>query len=392
IGGISYHRHPQVGSGAVFVYDGHPGGVGIAARGFRDLPELLGRVLALLDGCDCESGCPSCVQSPKCGNGNRPLDKAGAARVVRMLLDREAPVEVDEEAEVEELEGPLTRRVFLPREAGEAGMAAEPKPSPHVRRERSGELSRRQTATGEGLTGALPQSQRSSTGRADAPAEVGRAGAPPAPPRPAPAGRSGRPGGEGSGESGGDLEVSGGDPDTLPLTILFDLETLRSADEVGGWGNAHRMGISVGVACLLEEGRFEVFREERVGELADLLTRATLVVGFNVKRFDYRVLSGYTGVEYGRLVRTLDLMEDVQRRIGFRVGLDHLARETLGAEKSADGLQCLEWVRQGRMDLVESYCRRDVELTRDLYLHGRREGCVWLRHRRRGRVRVPVEW
>ncbi|MGD2115305.1 MAG: DEAD/DEAH box helicase, partial [Acidobacteriota bacterium] len=52
IGGISYHRHPQVGSGAVFVYDGHPGGVGIAARGFRDLPELLGRVLALLDGCD----------------------------------------------------------------------------------------------------------------------------------------------------------------------------------------------------------------------------------------------------------------------------------------------------------------------------------------------------
>src|SRR6185369_17284962 len=65
---------------------------GIAARGFQDLPDLLGRVLLLLEGCPCEKGCPSCVQSPKCGNGNRPLDKAGAARVLRLLLGREEPV------------------------------------------------------------------------------------------------------------------------------------------------------------------------------------------------------------------------------------------------------------------------------------------------------------
>jgi DEAD/DEAH box helicase domain-containing protein len=88
IGGISLPRHPQLGSGAVFVYDGHPGGVGIAARGFRDLPTLLARVLELLGSCHCDEGCPSCVQSPKCGNGNRPLDKAGAARLLRLLLRR----------------------------------------------------------------------------------------------------------------------------------------------------------------------------------------------------------------------------------------------------------------------------------------------------------------
>ncbi len=92
IGGISYPRHPQLGTGAVFIYDGHPGGVGIAARGFQDLPDLLGRVLLLLETCPCEKGCPSCVQSPKCGNGNRPLDKGGAARVLRLLLGREEPV------------------------------------------------------------------------------------------------------------------------------------------------------------------------------------------------------------------------------------------------------------------------------------------------------------
>ncbi len=91
IGGISYPLHPQIGTGAVFIYDGHPGGVGIAARGFEDLRDLLGRVLALIEGCVCETGCPSCVQSPKCGNGNRPLDKPGAARTLRLLLGLEAP-------------------------------------------------------------------------------------------------------------------------------------------------------------------------------------------------------------------------------------------------------------------------------------------------------------
>jgi DEAD/DEAH box helicase domain-containing protein len=152
------------------------------------------------------------------------------------------------------------------------------------------------------------------------------------------------------------------------------------------------MGISLGVTLVLEEGRFEVFPEERVAELAALLDGASLVVGFNVKKFDYRVLSGYTGVDYVRKLPTLDLLEEVHRRIGFRVGLDGLAKETLGAAKSGDGLQCLEWVRQGRMDLVEAYCRKDVEILRDLYLYGRREGCVYFRHRERGRVKVAVEW
>jgi DEAD/DEAH box helicase domain-containing protein len=86
IGGISIPLHAQLGSGAVFIYDGHPGGVGIAARAFHDLPDLLARVEALIDSCKCESGCPSCIQSPKCGNGNRPLDKAGAHRFLGDLL------------------------------------------------------------------------------------------------------------------------------------------------------------------------------------------------------------------------------------------------------------------------------------------------------------------
>jgi len=174
--------------------------------------------------------------------------------------------------------------------------------------------------------------------------------------------------------------------------VLFDLETLRSAEEVGGWNRAHRMGIALGVVLHLEEGRFETYREERVGELVADLKGADLVVGFNSRRFDYAVLSGYTGEDYGRTLPTLDLLETLHGVLGFRVGLNHLAQETLGRGKSADGLQSLEWVKQGRFDLIEDYCRQDVEVLRDVYLFGRREGYVLIRSRGADRVRVPVDW
>jgi DEAD/DEAH box helicase domain-containing protein len=178
-----------------------------------------------------------------------------------------------------------------------------------------------------------------------------------------------------------------------PHTILFDLETLRGASEVGGWANIHRMGLALGVLCHLEEGRFEVYREGEVRGLVEALRRATLVIGYNSRRFDYQVLSGYTGENYNRLLPTLDLLEDIARRIGFRVGMGHLAQETLGLGKSADGLQSLQWVREGRLDLVEEYCRKDVEILRDLYLHGRREGCLFYRDRQRDvRLKFCVEW
>ncbi len=86
LGGISQPRHPELESAAVFVYDAHAGGIGIAAKVFERLPELLGRVLDLIRRCPCEDGCPSCIHSPKCGNGNRPLDKAGATELLGLLL------------------------------------------------------------------------------------------------------------------------------------------------------------------------------------------------------------------------------------------------------------------------------------------------------------------
>jgi len=92
IGGVSTALHEDTGRTTVFVYDGHPGGAGFAARGFAAAPDWLAATRAAIASCECTSGCPSCVQSPKCGNGNEPLDKTAAVRlldiVVRAVTDQ----------------------------------------------------------------------------------------------------------------------------------------------------------------------------------------------------------------------------------------------------------------------------------------------------------------
>ncbi len=86
IGGLSTNFHPQTGAPTIFLYDGHPGGIGIARTAFTRFEELSGDAERLIAGCPCSSGCPSCVQSPKCGNLNEPLSKGGALALLGRLL------------------------------------------------------------------------------------------------------------------------------------------------------------------------------------------------------------------------------------------------------------------------------------------------------------------
>jgi DEAD/DEAH box helicase domain-containing protein len=90
IGGLSTNFHPQTGVPTIFIYDGHPGGIGITRTAFARFEELCEDAQRLIAGCPCASGCPSCVQSPKCGNLNEPLHKAGALALLGRLLESAA--------------------------------------------------------------------------------------------------------------------------------------------------------------------------------------------------------------------------------------------------------------------------------------------------------------
>ena len=173
--------------------------------------------------------------------------------------------------------------------------------------------------------------------------------------------------------------------------MVFDLETQLSAAEVGGWNKTSLMRVSCGIAWDSRQDRFITFFEDRIDELIALLQRADLVVGFNVIGFDYSVLRGYSRCDF-RELNTLDILREVHAHLHYRVSLQGLAAATLNARKTADGLQALRWWKQGRLDLIEEYCRHDVQLTRDLFRHGLDKGFLLFDRKNEGRMRVPVDW
>lgn len=177
-----------------------------------------------------------------------------------------------------------------------------------------------------------------------------------------------------------------------PLIVL-DVETQRLAQEVGGWRNRHKLGVSVAVTYNEATGLYHAYLEQELDALFQELEGAGAVVGYNLLDFDYAVLAPYAPAGFHLWdLPTVDLLDHLERRLGFRVGLDAVAAATLGKSKSADGLEAVRWFRQGLLDKVIAYCRQDVEVTYEVYRFGREHGFVrfWDRY---SRLReVPVRW
>jgi len=175
------------------------------------------------------------------------------------------------------------------------------------------------------------------------------------------------------------------------LVVVFDLETQRSFAEVGGRSQLHRLGVSIGVAYRYDRDEFLTYDEESVPNLVELLCEADLVVGYNIKGFDYEVLRAYTDRDLQKLP-TFDIMFDLERRLGFRPKLDSVTKATLGGGKTADGLQALEWWKNGEVEKIADYCREDVRVTRDLYDFGKRNRFVLVSRFTGKPARVEVDW
>jgi DEAD/DEAH box helicase domain-containing protein len=138
---------------------------------------------------------------------------------------------------------------------------------------------------------------------------------------------------------------------------------------VGGRGKNHLLKVSVCGVYEYDTDKFTVFAENEIHKLAELLQNADQIIGFNIKDFDFEVLQPYLNFDIHTLPY-LDIIEDVQRRLGHRVGLNSIAQATLGVSKSGDGKGALTYWKNGRLDLLKKYCLDDVKITRNVYDYG----------------------
>ncbi len=303
IGGISCPDHFQTAEAVVFIYDGHPGGIGLCSEAFSKIEELLKQTEETIETCDCENGCPSCVHSPKCGSGNRPIDKEACLALVQLLRTRKGDCLKNHSFDL--LESVFPKKNAIKKTKG------------------------------------MWEAESGST----------------------------------------KLSLNYG---------VFDLETKLSAEEVGGWHRAHKMGISVAVVYDSLSDKFIIYLENEIDKLIKHLFQLELVVGFNNRRFDNSVLSAYTSKDLKKLP-TLDLLDVIHERLGYRLSLDRLAQTTLGCEKTANGLQALRWYKQGEIKKISSYCKQDVVITRDLMLYGLKHGFFLFRNKADKVVRLPID-
>jgi hypothetical protein len=173
--------------------------------------------------------------------------------------------------------------------------------------------------------------------------------------------------------------------------VYFDLETQKSADEVGGWDKISQMRMSIGVTYSNARQEYRIYGEKQVDDLLTELQRADLVVGFNNLRFDYEVLSYYTVYDL-RQVPTFDVLIDLQEKLQHRLSLDAVACATLGVEKTAEGMQAIYWFRQGKLMEIAEYCCYDVKITRMVHEYGINHKQLFYTNRFGNKLTVPVSW
>lgn len=174
--------------------------------------------------------------------------------------------------------------------------------------------------------------------------------------------------------------------------VYFDLETQKSADEVGGWDNIKDMRMSIGVTYSTARGGYKIYGEKKVNELIEELRRADLVVGFNNLRFDYEVLIGHNPFFDPQQVPTLDILVELQKTLQHRLSLDSIATATFGVEKTSEGLQAIKWFKEGKLLEIAEYCCFDVKITKMVHEHGATYKQLQYNNRFGKKLSVDVAW
>ncbi len=181
--------------------------------------------------------------------------------------------------------------------------------------------------------------------------------------------------------------------------VYFDLETQRSFGDVGGYANKDKMGVSIAVTYSTARGGYQIYTESEMDQLGEELVRADLVVGWNHIQFDYPVLQPYVFPTLVEQTINLDMMLDLEQRLGFRLKLDSVAAASLGTGKTADGLDALRWWQEHKktgdfapLRKIAEYCAYDVKVTKCVHEYALEHGLLLYDDRNGQTARIEVDW
>lgn len=163
-------------------------------------------------------------------------------------------------------------------------------------------------------------------------------------------------------------------------TVVLDIETKNSFADVGGRDYLHRLDVSFVGLYSYAAGKNFSFRETQLKELQEFLKNVGCIVGFALNRFDIPVLNKYMDFDLWTIPR-IDLLEEIEMSVGWRIGLDRLAQVNLGIGKTSHGLEAIKFYNEGNWDKLESYCLNDVKITKELYELAKQDGYLVVPHR-----------
>lgn len=287
IGGLSsLEKIPRI-----TIYEGIEGGVGYSEIAFQKFENIVRKALIGIKSCKCkvDSGCPACIQSPKCGNANSLLSKHMGNKVLSFILNS--------------LKYPSENKETLPSKVINYSISYIKTDLPNF--EENGKY--------------------------------------------------------------GKYDLLKTPLENFKKPLVFDLETQKYSYEVGGWDNAKDMLLSIAVVYDIKEDKMLIFNENNVNSLISLLLSSDIVIGYNIKEFDYKVLSRYDKrFENIDNIKTFDILNDlIKKYVGdIRISLDNLIRNNITPEgKKTNSSKMPEYFREGKIDQVIEHCKEDVYYT-----------------------------
>ncbi|MCD5381084.1 MAG: ribonuclease H-like domain-containing protein [Candidatus Pacebacteria bacterium] len=156
--------------------------------------------------------------------------------------------------------------------------------------------------------------------------------------------------------------------------IVFDLETQNLFQEVGS-NDATALDISVATVYDSVEDKYTTVTIDEIEKLWPIIEKADALVGYNSDHFDIPLLNKYYPGDLTQ-IKSIDILADIKKSLGRRLRLDSVAQATIGAKKSADGLQAVRWWREGNIKDIKKYCEQDVKVTKEVFEYAMKHGHV----------------